>query len=188
MAAINSRRLFATLAFVFLTALIFEWKLFAQTFSPSLGQKRDRASLELKNRLGERASEQLQPPETSRTSDIDPLHPALVTRVINLGLPKAGSSTLHRFFQCGGVSSSHMFCGKRRRCAECIRTNLNNGSTPLEGCGNYSVFSQIDYPSVQKEECYFPQVDALQALYRHYPHAIYLLPRRNPEAWVRSVQ
>ena len=187
-ARFHARQFLVTVAFLLLTALIFEGMLIAWKFSPSLGQKLDRASLELTSRLGKHVSKQLQQAETSSTSDVSPLSHALFSLVINLGLPKTGSTTLHHFFQCGGFSSSHWFCGGKKKCAECIRANLKNGSAPLEGCDNFAVFTQIDDPSLLPSSCYFPQVDALQALYRHYPHALFLLPRRNSGAWTRSVR
>ena len=107
--------------------------------------------------------------------------------VINLGLPKTGSSTLHSFFQCGGFSSSHWRCGNRT-CAGCISENLKRRLPPFAGCGEFQVWSQMDDPNGDPRKCFFPQVDALENLYRHYPDAIYLLPKRNPGSWVRSVQ
>ena len=35
--------------------------------------------------------------------------------VINLGLPKSGSSSLEDFFNCGGFSTSHFVCPRRTR-------------------------------------------------------------------------
>ena len=98
-ARFRARQFLVTVAFLLLTALIFEGTLIAWKFSPSLGQKLDRASLELKCRLGKHVSKQSHLAETSSTSVVSPLSHALVSLVINLGLPKAGSPTLHRFFQ-----------------------------------------------------------------------------------------
>jgi hypothetical protein len=46
----------------------------------------------------------------------------------------------------------------------------------------------MDDPNQVPDKCFFPQVDGLAALEQHYPHAVYLLPRRDPDEWVRSVE
>lgn len=46
----------------------------------------------------------------------------------------------------------------------------------------------MEDPNQVPDMCFFPQVDSLGALQQHYPDAVYLLPRRDPDAWVRSVQ
>ena len=73
-------------------------------------------------------------------------------------------------------------------CAACLHRNIKiRDQAPLAGCGDYQAWTQIDDPNQDPAKCFFPQVDAVDALHKHYPDAVYLLPRRDTEDWVRSV-
>jgi len=121
--------------------------------------------------------------------------------VINLGLPKTGTTTLHNYFKCGGRTSSHWEVGMEETtrfksghpepetCAACLHRNIKiRDQAPLAGCGDYQVWTQIDDPNADPAKCFFPQVDSVDALHKHYPDAVYLLPRRDTEDWIRSVE
>ena len=68
--------------------------------------------------------------------------------IINLGMPKSGSSSVHDFFKCGGFNSAHLLCNDGMgsgscpanaagtcRCGSCMHENLVAGRPIFEGCG-----------------------------------------------------
>jgi hypothetical protein len=70
------------------------------------------------------------------------------------GLPKTGTTSLFKFFRCGGVRSSHTWVTKPGAekpvlVGECIQANILQGRPPFEGCGTYDLFSDtgVSFPS-----------------------------------------
>jgi hypothetical protein len=62
------------------------------------------------------------------------------------GLPKTGTTSVFKYFRCGGVRSSHAWVtkpGAKRPTliGECIQANILQGHPPFEGCGTYDLFS-----------------------------------------------
>ncbi len=107
--------------------------------------------------------------------------------VLVVGLPKSGTSSLQRYFACGNRTATHWTCGDRH-CAHVIQANLAAGRAPLDGVDpRATVHTQLDYWGPPAEACFFPQVDALDALSRAYPRATLVLPTRPVEHWIRSV-
>jgi len=107
--------------------------------------------------------------------------------IINLGMPKTGSTSLQYFFKCGGsYKASHDICGAVS-CGDCIRNNVENKRTPFTDCGDYNAWTQMDMCQ-PPDHCYFPQIDALPALLQAYPNAIYLLPKRDTRDWIQSLK
>ena len=109
------------------------------------------------------------------------------SKVFVIGLPKTGTTSLHAFFKCGGLSSSHWRCGGQTRCGECIKSNIQRGRPPVQGCGDFDVYAQMDVNADGNHPCYFPQIDALDVLYTHYPTATYIFNTRPFEHWNRSI-
>ena len=118
--------------------------------------------------------------------------------VLNIGLPLSASTSVVDFFECGGVkhatmrlTASHYQCqladGSNTYCAECIKGNLEGGRPPLQECGDYDVFAQMDGPWVKGEECFLPQVTHLSAMHKAYPNATFVLPLMAPGKWVQAV-
>lgn len=112
--------------------------------------------------------------------------------ILNMGFPKTGSSSLHKFLQCGGIYSSHYNCGsKQKKCGICIRNNIKSSLPAFQGCGSYTAWSQMDITFIDKNNpdiCYFPQVDAMDELHQAYPNATWILPHRPIQDWLRSLQ
>ena len=106
--------------------------------------------------------------------------------VVNLGLPKSGTSSLHDFYGCMGVRSSHWKCKGKQSCGECMIPFLEQNEDPYTPCGNYTVFTQIDMEN--HPHCLFPQITHLPALFEFAPTATYTLPLRPADDWVRSTQ
>jgi hypothetical protein len=106
-------------------------------------------------------------PEIPRFTAPDTLK--LPKPIINVGFPKAGTSSIFSFFHCNGLKGQHWFCceeqnhpaGTKHRhlMSRCILENLIenhrfqlNISRPrkdiLEGCGDYDFYSEINGPRV----------------------------------------
>ena len=111
--------------------------------------------------------------------------------IINLGLPKSGSTSLRDFFSCGNLTASHFKCNGAP-CGMCVDQNLQAGRPALHGCGDYHVWAQLDWapiglPIQKKKQCFFPQLSALKELHEQYPEATFVLPTRPPRHWIASV-
>ena len=77
-------------------------------------------------------------------------------------------------------------------------SNVKSGSPPLANTrknldtkdhkeqskqgGYYDVYTQMD------GNCYFPQIESLQAIHNYYPDATFILNMRNATSWVNSVR
>jgi Sulfotransferase domain len=111
--------------------------------------------------------------------------------IIVTGLPKAGTSTIHDFFQRAGYRSSHWLCESRpgqEICGMCIHRAIYNSLPPLKSCGDYDVWAQLDVSVPPPTPCYFPQSIYLQELHDESPKATFILNRRNLSHWVQSVE
>ena len=123
--------------------------------------------------------------------------------IINLGLPKVGSTTLAQFFDCGGYQSNHWKIANNEHKEEeegihlgpCIQQAIaEKRASPLQYCEeqagytrrHFDAWMQLDYTI--RGECIFPQISYLEELHEEYPDAIFLLPHRPPRDWYRSLQ
>ena len=132
-------------------------------------------------------------PDAQSSAALVPRHSPLPLElpIINLGLPKSGSTSLRDFFACGKLNASHFKCEKGP-CGMCAHKNIEAGRPPLEGCGNYDVFAQLDWapiglPIPKDAPCFFPQLSALKELHKQHPKATFVLPTRPPMHWIASV-
>eukprot|EP00536_Pseudo-nitzschia_multiseries_P008123 jgi/Psemu1/256921/estExt_Genewise1Plus.C_2000080 len=76
--------------------------------------------------------------------------------IINVGFPKAGTSTIFSFFHCNGLKSQHWLCcepqdnptktKKQKLMSRCILENLVTKSPIFDGCGDYDVYTEINGP------------------------------------------
>lgn len=134
---------------------------------------------------------------------------------INVGMPKMGSTSLHKvsyannhmehtsvsfdrfddilnyntlscyvilpqYFCCGNHTSSHWECGKGKGlCADCMKNAAASGLKPLESCGNFQAFMQMD------KDSFFPQIELLEQIHNESPNATFLLMFRNTSDWFR---
>ena len=113
--------------------------------------------------------------------------------VIVLGMPKTGTESIAEFFKCNGWKSSHWKCPGHGYCGQCLLrwvaavagSSIADGADLLrEACGDFDVFSQIDYePS---GACLFPQVTYLPTLLRYLPNAYFVLNTRPTAHWLSS--
>jgi hypothetical protein len=117
---------------------------------------------------------------------------ALPKPIINLGMPKCGSTSLYAFFACAGLKTSHYFCNAAddhyhdERCGSCMNSHAKQGLPVLEGCGNYDVHTQIDTEGTGM--CIFPQVSLLEQFHQEAPNATFILPFRDMDHWIRSLK
>ena len=116
--------------------------------------------------------------------------------VIVVGMPKAGTTTIHSFFQDAGYKSSHYRCKEDQGirnlfCGHCIRDAIQNNLPPLKTCGDYEVWAQLDvtyYPFLNIPDCYFPQFFDMETFHQEAPNATIIFNRRDLDHWSRSIQ
>ncbi len=104
---------------------------------------------------------------------------------LNFGLPKMGTSSIHHFFECGGLASAHFRCNRIHSCARCMKHSVEAGGLPLDLCelrGEIDVYAQMD------DGRYFPQIELLDELVAGYPKATLFLTFRSIEKWYNSLQ
>ena len=90
--------------------------------------------------------------------------------IINVGFPKAGTSTIFSFFHCNGLKSQHWYCCEpqlhpsqtkhRMLMSQCLLDNLiaaknqtyqeQQQRRPLfQGCGDYDVYTELNGPRIK---------------------------------------
>jgi hypothetical protein len=116
------------------------------------------------------------------------------TPIFCAGLPKTGTTSIHRYFSSlPGLWSSHTY-GRRNdqlfRTGRCMEDNWKANRPMLEGCGGYHAWSdQGDASHVSGvTQCFYPLWHALGDFYKDYPNATILLNIRNDTAWANSIQ
>lgn len=125
--------------------------------------------------------------------------------IINLGFPKAGTTSFQNFLACAGsYNISHQFCEYRPKvmntiqrrgdyCGRCLSQAATNATfaagieNPLHRCGNYDAYTQIDMSGGQRTDCYWPQIDMLDELHRASPDATFVFTMRAFDKWYTSL-
>jgi hypothetical protein len=111
-------------------------------------------------------------------------------------LPKSGTTSVHNYFICGNIRSSHTYCPDNGdRIGNLIRANILNGLPPLQGCGNANhkrhgpvkVFTDTGN-APPGGPCYYPTVSSLDELYQSYPNMTILLGTRDVNNWYHSLK
>jgi Sulfotransferase domain len=144
-----------------------------------------------------------------------PLHVNLPVFIASL--PKAGTTSIWQYFNCGGYSGSHQYVKINdtysELSADCIRRNVQTNRPTFENCGSYSVYADtglaLIVPPTSKRgrkskryarmvvgttydkleiDCYYPSIQALDSIYQHYPNATIILVRRNSTNWYHSMK
>jgi hypothetical protein len=134
----------------------------------------------------------------------------LTTPVLVMSLPKIGTTSLFRYFTCGGLPAAHTY-GYRGadgwfRLGRCLQENYHYDSRAgnhsslrhrplLYGCGPYQVWSDLGVvpdrqttttSATATSACFYPSLDALERIAEDYPHATLVLSHRRD--WLASVQ
>jgi hypothetical protein len=120
-----------------------------------------------------------------------PKLPSFQLPILVMGMPKTGTTSIQRFFQCNRTDVSHWMCSVKDRneltmCGKIIQSNIEQGLPPFHTM-NHAVYAQMDYVDYDGS-CYFPQVEALEELHKYYPNATMILNTRNITKWVASVR
>lgn len=109
-------------------------------------------------------------------------------------LPKSGTTSMWQYFNCGGHPASHQYVktswNETQLTGLCVYKNLQNDRPPFEGCGTTDVFSDTGYAKYDNKEgplCYYPSMDALEEIYRHYPNVTFIHVERNATSWAKSM-
>jgi hypothetical protein len=122
--------------------------------------------------------------------------------VLVVNMPKTGTSTIKKFFDCGlaaGRWSNHWknkdLTGKELFTVEIMSRNFQLGLPLLQGCGGWAVYTDSGgiYTNVTagERQCFYPVVQqhGLETFAQDYPNATILhLPRSNTSAWVQSAK
>ncbi|CAB9509860.1 expressed unknown protein [Seminavis robusta] len=106
-----------------------------------------------------------------------------------LNLPKSGTTTLWQYFECGlGPNRAvHWWTTQKgKQIGPCVEHNIKQNKPPVQNCGTFDVW--IDFGYAGPDKCFFPAVHALEALYKSYPDATFLLVRRDTESWYQSAK
>lgn len=109
-------------------------------------------------------------------------------KVFVFGMPKAGTTSIASFFECGGLRASHWMCRNETsefRCGLCIRDNVTNGRRLLHGCGDYDVWAEMNQDDMPP--CFFPQIEAIDLIHEEYPNSVWILNLRPVQHWIESV-
>lgn len=99
-------------------------------------------------------------------------------------LPKSGTTSMFQYFNCGGHPASHQWVKyndtSNEQTGKCIRRNVQNGLAPFQGCGGLSdIFTDTGFAICLSDrkfplaptDYYCPSIQALDAIYEHYPDA-----------------
>jgi hypothetical protein len=136
----------------------------------------------------------------------DPATTDISLPIVNLGFPKAGTTSFQNFLECGKPkwNVSHQFCryqpllfeNRKQKigdyCGRCLTDAARNETfakgidDPLYRCGNYDAFTQIDMTS-GSGGCYWPQVDMLNIFHKFRPDATFTFSHRPFEKWYGSM-
>lgn len=116
------------------------------------------------------------------------------TPVFVLSLPKSGTTTMYRYFECGlGAwgAAHHWFVNKTKgkdRLGVCMGSNIEAGRPLLQSCQDYSVYTDAGaiWGTKNDQHCYYPSVHGLEHIAENYPSATIVLVRRNATEWVTS--
>jgi hypothetical protein len=126
--------------------------------------------------------------------------------VLNVGMPKCGSTTLYSFFQCVRFQVSHwsrnnLESQNFRQDYEglCMRDAARVGLPPLATCaGNKDALMQMDFASPfgsakfckkkNRDNCFFPQLSLLEEIHAESPNATFVMNFRPIRDWVHSVR
>lgn len=111
-------------------------------------------------------------------------------------MPKSGTTSLWKFFLCGGLKASHNWIKVNDDAPStisglCIHDNIKNGLPPLQNCGDFDVYTDTGYLTYGHDvglQCYFPSIEGLEAIYHSYPNATFVHVVRDTKEWYLSLQ
>jgi hypothetical protein len=140
------------------------------------------------------------------------------TPIFVASLPKSGTTSIWQYFQCGGHAASHQWIkvledellveqlgnvasnvtnavtasSSSMQSGACIRRNIARKRPPFAECGQSPVLTDTGFANFAfgpgQADCYYPSMDALEAIYESYPTATVLLVVRQTASWLTSMQ
>ena len=120
-------------------------------------------------------------------------------RVIALGMPKSGSSSLATFLECSGLRTVHQYFSNFSNgvpsmtpLATIISENARNGSPLLQGLPRcVEAITQLDCTYARycgcASSCSFPQLERLSQIVEDYRNATFVLHVRESASWLDSL-
>ena len=134
--------------------------------------------------------------------NVKPPKMRLPVPIIVMGLPKAGTTSIGSYFQCGFGQEyqhrvSHYDChkdpypierqihGARLGCGGRMNNNFVEKRLVFHSIDHFDVYSEIDllYPN----HIFFPQLRFIERIYDAYPNATWILNLRNTTEWAKSI-
>mmetsp|Transcript_24434 Transcript_24434/g.37383 ORF Transcript_24434/g.37383 Transcript_24434/m.37383 type:complete len:309 (-) Transcript_24434:275-1201(-) len=107
--------------------------------------------------------------------------------IINLGMPKMGSTSLQSYLECGGYESVHWLCGGRY-CGDCIEEAIQAGLPPFSSQDPKCKINNIDaYTQIDRGPENLVQVNYLHEIMAGVPSATFVLTFRNMTKWYMSM-
>ena len=141
--------------------------------------------------------------DTARTEALLALNVSLPKPIINVGMPKCGSSTLESFFYCVGMKTSHDRNARNGSIGLCMRKAIESGKPPIQSCDSWyrpmkghckpnasddtgvEALLQID-EEINPLQCVFPQISYLEEIHKEAPNATFILNSRPVLDWASS--
>jgi hypothetical protein len=102
--------------------------------------------------------------------------------ILNLGMPKCGSTTLLDFFKCAGLKATHGQNGK------CMKQAVLDGKPPIAGCRSTNSVDALCQLDVSFGNCSFPQISLLDEIHQEHPHATFIMNFRPVDDWIDSAR
>lgn len=122
--------------------------------------------------------------------------------VLNMGMPKAGSSSLYEYFTCIGLKTTHWDINQDEFEGVCMRDAARVGFPPLKTCApQKEALMQMDFAkpfgfdiprhtistSKKRDECFFPQLSLLEEIHQESYQATFIINFRPIHDWIKSV-
>ena len=105
-----------------------------------------------------------------------------------VGLPKSGTSTIHKAIHCSGLRSVHWQYGSQGPfVGPSIKARYDDGEDPLADWHDFDAITQADF--IDNRVSIWPQMEpeTLAAIRRYHPECRFLLNYRDPDAIVDSM-
>lgn len=132
-----------------------------------------------------------------------PPHTQLTYPIFVASLPKSGTTSTQRFFQCGlgyDAAAHHWTedkeTGKNVKIGKCMESNMQNNRSVFEDCGDFQVWSDLGYMDERSRhnklkegeaKCFFPSIHGgLEAFHQSHPNGTILNVLRDPDQWYES--
>eukprot|EP00977_Amphora_coffeiformis_P021202 scaffold9027_cov174-Amphora_coffeaeformis.AAC.2 len=111
--------------------------------------------------------------------------------VFILSLPKSGTTSLAKFFECGGLKAPHTYGhnendGKTFRLGACMEKSFHAHRPLLWGCPPDLYHAYSDIGTISNEGCFYPSIQALEQIAHYYPNATLIVSYRT--GWYEAAQ